>query len=327
MQQTKNDIGIQWRRKIKSLLFGACNFFRHYCRSVRNINANYYASEENFLPILTANYHAIEKSLAMSKFEPGHAKERVAVVCGDILQYKSLGFDTTNVQFVGALQAVDAYRRIHQKIGYDLGTMLNATIEAALGAASFEPCDQPYVTSEQFFADVVDYGAFAKSRHSVRAFSDREIPRKIIENCIDIARTTPTACNRQPNTTYVVTDAATIGRIASLQGGGRGFAEKANAILVVTSRVSCFSYNEIMEAFKSGGMYTMNLLLALHSFRIGACTLEWNERRREDNKLRRMLLIPDNEEIVMLVAAGYPPDEFSYVASMRNPLEKSCKFV
>ena len=326
MKQTKNDRGIQIRRKIKAMVYGLQFFGRHYLRYVRNCISNCYRDEDSFLSIMIANYHTIEKSLAMPDFEPGHGKERVLVVCGDLVKYRELGFSTDNVQYISALQAVDEYRRVHEDAHVDLGPELNKAIHLALDGQQFPEFDQPSADADDFFPSM-DFESFAKSRHSVRAFSNKIIAQHILEKCVDIARTTPTACNRQPNKAYVVTDKALIKKIIMMQGGGRGFAEKAAALFIITSDVHMFSCSEICEAFKAGGMYTMNLLYALHGEKIGACPLEWNEGTTNDNALRSLIGISDAEEIIMLVAAGYPLEHFRYVASKRNNLNKSYELV
>ena len=326
MRMTKNDRGIQVRRRLKALWYAFRYFGRHYARYVRNCNCDYYSDEDSFLSVMISNYHTIEKSLTMPDFEPGHGKERVLIVCGDLVKYRELGFNTQNIQYISALQAIDEYRRVHESVGVSLGAELEQAIAEALKGQVFDTYNQPSVTNAEFFPEI-DFSTFAYSRHSVRAFSNKNIPLSVIEECVSIARTTPTACNRQPNKTYVVSNKKMIERIARLQGGGRGFVEKANKLLVVTSNVHVFGNTEICEAFKSGGMYTMNLLYALHSKKIGACTLEWNERIPEDGALRTLIGASDAEEIIMVIAAGYPLDEFRYVTSKRNEIEKSIQIV
>lgn len=322
MKPTKNDKGIQIRRKLKAIVFGLRYFIYHYARYVRNSNCDYYSDENSFLAVMIANYHTIEKSLTMPDFEPGHGRERVMAVCGDLVKYRSLGFSTNNIQYISALQVVDEYRRVHDQYGVDLGVDLNMAIDQALADQSFDSFDQPTSTALDFFSDL-DFDTFARSRHSIRAFLNKSIPMEVIEDCVDVAHTTPTACNRQPNRTYVVSDKKDISTIVKWQGGGRGFAENADKLLVITSSVHVFSSSEVFEAFKSGGMYTMNLLYALHGKKIGACTLEWSERLNKDRQLREFLHIPDAEEIIMLIAIGYPLEQFRYVASKRNEVNQS----
>jgi nitroreductase len=94
-------------------------------------------------------------------------------------------------------------------------------------------------------------------------------------------------------------------------------------MFIVTSSVEPFGFNEPMETYKAGGMYVMNLLYALHAYHIGTCPLMWKGEKRSDEQLRKMLGVPLNEEIIMIIAAGYPLDEFTYVTSIRNPLDES----
>ena len=321
---SKNDRGIQIRRRIKAVYYGLRYMLRHTMRFVRNVNANYFASQDNFMPILIANYHVIEKCLAMPNFELGHAKERVQLVCADLLTYKQLGFDCDHIQYKCAVQSVHEYNIIHKQANYTLPSTLQQLIDKVLADAFVEPFDQVEVKKDEFFAySNADFEQFARSRHSCRAYSDKDIPLEEISASVDLARTTPTACNRQPNKTYVITQPELIKQIVAIQGGGRGFAENANKLLIVTSNVTVFSTNEVQEVMKAGGMYAMNLLYALHYHKIGVCPLLWGENIEKDKKLRELVNIPDNEEIVIVYSCGYPLDTFKYVRSERNNLNES----
>lgn len=328
MKQTKNDKGIQIRRRIKAFLGRWMGLRRSWWRYVRNANCDYYASQERFIYILISNYHVIEKCLAMPNFEPGHGKERVEVVVGDLFKYRELGFDLNHPQYIAAMQAVQEYDQVHKHLGYALPEGMQRDIDKLLEGTNIPEHHQPKVTREEFFAHLNgSFENFARSRHSVRAYSDKNISDETIREVVDIARTTPTACNRQPNKTYVVGNREMIKHITALQGGGRGFAENANKLFIVTSAVEPFGFNEPNEVYKAGGMYVMNLLYALHAYQIGACPLMWNGMKMQDVQLRQLLNISENEEIIMIVAAGYPTDEFTYVTSVRNPLEESLIFV
>lgn len=328
MKQTKNDKGIQIRRRIKAFFGRWTGVRRAWWRYVRNANCDFYASQSRFIYVLSSNYHVIEKCLAMPDFEPGHGKERVGIVVGDLFKYRELGFDLSHPQYIAAMQAVQEYNQVHKELGYKFPYDLQNDIDSLLEGTDIPEHRQPIVTREQFFAHSdKSFEEFARSRHSVRAYSGKNISAETIEKVVDLARTTPTACNRQPNKTYVVGGKAKIMQIVSLQGGGRGFAENANKLFIITSAVEAFGYNEYMEVYKAGGMYVMNLLYALHAYQIGACPLIWSGEKKRDKELRAILHVPDNEEIIMIIAAGYPLDKFKYVTSERNRLDDSLVFV
>ncbi len=321
MKHTKNDKGVQVRRRIKAFYFGLRHFGYHFLKSVRFGCFDYYANQKSFIAMLTSNYHVVEKSLAMPNFEYGHCRDRVLNVCGDVIKYAELGFDCGNVQFQGAVQAVMEYKRVHDDAHIELDDELTDALDKVSGMFAVPEHDQPYSTPQKFF-ELSDspFPVFAESRHSVRSYSSEPVPMTLVEDSVDIARTTPTPCNRQPNKTYVVKDHALIKSIIKVQGGGRGFAEDADKLLIVTSDISVFNFREQFEAFKSGGMYTMNLLYALHYNKIGACPLEWGECPKNDRWLRRLLSIPENESVISIISIGYPKPEFRYVTSSRSPL-------
>ena len=328
MKLTKNDKGIQIRRRIKAFFGRWIGLRRSWWRFVKNANCDYYESQKRFIYVLTSNYHVIEKCLAMPNFEPGHGKEREEVVVGDLFKYRELGFDLQHPQYIAAMQAVQEYDKVHRELGYALPARLQDDINRLLEGTTIPEHHQPKVTREDFYAHMNgSFEEFARSRHSVRAYSDMNISDETIKAIVDLARTTPTSCNRQPNKIYVVCDREKIARIATWQEGGRGFAENANKIFIVTTAVEAYGHNEYNEVFKVGGMHAMNLLYALHAYQIGACALNWKGEKKTDEKLRALLQIPDNEEIIIVIAAGYPPEEFKYVQSERNNVDESLVIV
>jgi len=70
------------------------------------------------------------------------------------------------------------------------------------------PVDEMRQRSAEFFEDV-------SRRRTVREFSDRPVPREIIENALRAAGTAPSGANLQPWHFVAVTDAATKTRIRS----------------------------------------------------------------------------------------------------------------
>ena len=149
---SKNDKGIQQRRKIKAIGFSLRYMWRHSWRFIRNVNADYFASQENFMPILIANYHVIEKCLAMPNFEAGHGKERVQLVCADLLTYRQLGFDCSHVQYKCAMQAVQEYDIVHKNAKYALPAPLQQLIDCLLKESPIESHEQQQVNRDEFFA-------------------------------------------------------------------------------------------------------------------------------------------------------------------------------
>jgi iodotyrosine deiodinase len=58
--------------------------------------------------------------------------------------------------------------------------------------------DRDSYSTEEMKQRAQDYYQFIKRRHSVRHFSDKPVPREIIETCIRAAGTAPSGANHQP---------------------------------------------------------------------------------------------------------------------------------
>src|SRR5690606_27746532 len=146
--------------------------------------------------------------------------------------------------------------------------------------------------------------------------------------CIRIAQKSPSACNRQPNGVVIVDGKEMINKVLELQSGNRGFGFLSNKLLVVTSDISVFSrsFEKFGPHFNSG-MFCMSLIYALHHFKIGNCALNWSTSYSKDKKLRELLKIEDNQYITLIIACGYPPDNFRFPSSPRRDLQSIYRIV
>lgn len=318
----KNRLILKYRKKI-GLLLHIKDYLTHLFRYYKYSNTDIYSSETNLIAILVINYHVIEKGLTMPNFRFGFGQERVLELINNIEQYKNLNFDINNIQYRRAISVVGEYINVHKESNFKLNDKLSNAIEKFILNNKIEEEKQKDCTIDEYFsANNKNFKDFSNSRHSIRDFSDKDIPLSVIQEVADLCNNTPTPCNRQPNNLYVVADKALMAKILELQGGTRGFGHLANKLLIITSNVSVYSgVREAFEGAKSGGMYAMNLLYSLHFHGIGACTLEWGLMTKEEKFIRKSLSIPNNEEIVLMILCGYPSDKFKLANSCRTPLK------
>ena len=86
------------------------------------------------------------------------------------------------------------------------------------------PIDDMKLRSAEFHSEI-------RGRRSVRHFSDRPVPRDIIENCLKAAATAPSGANKQPWHFVVVTDRELKKRIReSSEAGERVFYERHSSL-------------------------------------------------------------------------------------------------
>ena len=200
---------------------------------------------------------------------------------------------------------------------------------------------RPFVPLDQYIERPVeemrqrsqDFYELMKCRRTVRQFSDRPVPRDIIENAIMTAGTAPSGANMQPWQFVVVTDKDTRSKIRiaaeeveedfyqrrapkywlkALEHLGtdenKSYLEIAPYLIVIfTQRYSLTPEGERIPHYylsESVGIATGMLITALHN--AGLATLTHTPHPMAF--LRKLLGRPKQEEPYILLVAGYPAD-------------------
>lgn len=185
------------------------------------------------------------------------------------------------------------------------------------------------------------------SRRSVRHFSDRPVPKRLIELAIEAASTAPSGAHRQPWTFVVVGDVATKRRIreaaeaeerenylggrmndewqAALEPLGtdwhKPFLEVVPWVVVVfEQRYGLGDTGERIHNYyvkESVGIATGMFLTALHRMGLASLTHTPSPMRFLSDLLGR----PENERPFVLIPIGYPADDCRVPDIGRKPLE------
>jgi nitroreductase len=270
------------------------------------------------------HYHVIEKGLAMPEFRARFGADGVRQLSTYLLDWQRCR-DVGNCQFQAGLATIEAYRCKHRELGVDIEDILPRSIatklltslqEQSRGSAGVKAVQLPSEADGETFRKVLE------ARASIRHFAVGRIPeRRLIEEAVRVARTTPSVCNRQSGRVHAYAGEQ-IARLLAHQSGNRGFGHRVPLLLVVTSDLRCFTGSvERYQAWIDGGMFAMTLLLALHSLGLGAVSLNWSVHHDRDQALRGEGGIPDNERIIMLIACGYPAEDAKVPVSLRYPVE------
>lgn len=286
-------------------------------RFVRFSRALKFNGKEHLPGLLSMNTHIIEKGLTMPGMRPGFGQEvvlKLIALCNEWAK----GNDRTDPFYVQAVRTILEYSQVHDKLKYSFDNAFAAILKAFVdghtetGASS----QLQFNDSDSFFADTeASFPAFARSRHSVRNFSDENIPIERLTDAIDLAQSAPSSCNRQTSRVHIITDKTDIEKVLSLQNGNRGFGQLINKLLIITYHIPHYgSVRERHLGYIDSGIFTMNLLYALHYNRIGACTLNWCDTPKEEKKLRSVLHIDECETITVIIGCGMIPNHGFAVA-------------
>lgn len=193
-----------------------------------------------------------------------------------------------------------------------------------------------------------------KRRHSIRSFSDRPVPKQIIENCIKAAGTAPSGANHQP-WHFVAINSADVKRQVREQAelheqgfyqGRAGdewldalkplgtdaqkpYLEHAPWLIAIFSQkkggIHAEDKNTNYYVHESVGIATGMLITALHN--AGLVTLTHTPKPMQF--LSKICQRPDNERPYMLLIAGYPGEDATVPAhaQVKKPLDDIASFL
>jgi nitroreductase len=279
-----------------------------------------YGSENRYIGKLIASCHSIEKGLTMPDFRPGFGE---GAIKGLIFQCNTFidTYNSTNTHLLHSIQVILEYQQLHQDLGYELSDELLASIAALKAKMDLELSSamQKTATVDQYFSQSTSsFPSFVTSRASIRNFDERLVPKEVILQAVELAKSAPSACNRQSVRVHYIQNPAIITHVLAIQAGSRGFAHKVKNLLILTTDIGAyFGPNELTIGWVDGGMFAMNLCLSLHYLKVATCPLNCSLSVEKQRSLRKLLPIPENESFVVMLALGYPPSEFKYTASKR----------
>lgn len=271
---------------------------------------------------IVMDFHRVEKGLTLPEPRPWFGRETVERLLANCVRYAALdGHDKAIL--AGALGALREYKHKFQSSPNEWWSAIEPDFEKlASSTPEFENSvggTEPLLLSGNKL-DEWNFSKFARSRSSIRNFSERSVDLGVIQSAIADAQTTPSVCNRQAARVRIFAQGEFANKVLQTQNGNRGFGHTASHVLVVTSDLSAFlTPGERNQGYIDGGMFAMSLIYGLHGAGVGSCPLNWSTVKSQDLRLRKLIGLPDEEIVIMMIAIGYPSDDAVVTASpLRN---------
>lgn len=178
----------------------------------------------------------------------------------------------------------------------------------------------------------MDILELSKVRQSCRSFSSKPVPKEMVEKFLEAARLSPSACNSQPWKFIVVSSPEMHDKVAEAAFSGKysmnAFAKKAPVIVLVARdkdklipAVGGFMMGT-QFALVDIGIAAEHLVLAAAEQGIGTCYLGIFDEK----DIKKVLKLPRNLKIELVVPMGYPENETIRVKS-RKPLDEIASFI
>lgn len=144
------------------------------------------------------------------------------------------------------------------------------------------------------------------SRRTIRKYKPKNVPKEVLLKCVDAARLSPSGANRQPLKYIIVNDQKLLQEVFStLRWAGYlpdyqpSEEEMPNAYIVVL-----LDKNIRQNCGHDAGIAVMSISMVAYDEGLGSCILGAVDRK----SLCEILDIPENLEVVLVVALGYPAE-------------------
>ncbi|MDN6290427.1 MAG: nitroreductase family protein [Tetragenococcus koreensis] len=272
---------------------------------------------------LTKEYHSIEKGLSYKELRLGFGKQVLENVLNLMKEYRRKGYPLDSHVYQTALSNLHSYIAVHDEAGFNVNHIkeevkhLQSGLEDLCSGGILKKTKQTVIEQSK-----ADFKIFAESRHSVRDYSGEPVDMAILDKAFELAKRTPSACNRQSWKIRIVEDSKLKKTIQKNQNGNRGFGDYIDKFIIITADVQYYDrIRERNQANIDGGMYAMNLLYALHYYDIAAVPLSGSLNLNQEDNLRAAFEIPDYENFIMFVGIGNYVDEYKVPKSHRREVK------
>jgi nitroreductase len=165
-----------------------------------------------------------------------------------------------------------------------------------------------------------NYKEFVKSRVSIRKTKPGLVDKNIIHEIINLSNLCPSACNRQPCKVYYSVNADTQRQLKNLCGDKMVSSNLSNFIVPTVDK-TVFRPREFFQAWLNGGIFINSLVNAFHAYGLGACLFQTTKSSPNVPKIKKLLRIPENEDILCIVGFGEYTEDFNYIKKHRKPTD------
>jgi nitroreductase len=143
-------------------------------------------------------------------------------------------------------------------------------------------------------------------RRSIRKYARKEVPNEVLLKCVEAARLSPSGANRQP-LRYVIVDDQELLRTVFSTLSWAGYLpdykpseeEMPSAYVVIL-----LDKNIRKNPGHDAGIAAMSISMVAYDEGLGSCILGAINRE----KLRKILNVPDDLQIILVVSLGYPAE-------------------
>ena len=163
----------------------------------------------------------------------------------------------------------------------------------------------------------------ANRRRSVRWYMPKPVPREIIDGAIEVAKLSPSACNRQPFEFRIFDQPDLAVEIGSIPMGTTGFADNFPCVVVLVGDLSAYAYERDRHViYVDGGLAAMAFQFGLEVQGVSSCCINWPGIEHQERKMEKALNLGKHQRPLMLISLGYPDPKGMVPYSQKKSLDE-----
>lgn len=151
----------------------------------------------------------------------------------------------------------------------------------------------------------MNFSELAKSRYSVRSFSEQPVEDDKLNIILEAGQVAPTACNNQPQKIYVLKSDEAIEKLKAVNK----FVFGAKTVMLIAADRNQEWKNPLTDKYRTGEIDCLivctHMMMQAWELGIGSCWVGYYD----PDLVAKQFNLPENEQIIAILPLGYPSDE------------------
>lgn len=270
--------------------------------------------------------HRLEKGLSMrdrrSVFAEGYIRELI----GDLQLVWRRG--EPDDQLLWAMDVVAEY--FETVAPTPIIEQARSEFRTLMGEIGYETGDRAPFARHELPESPVTYNQvrdLARRRKSTRWFKPRPVPRERLRDAVEVAVESPSACNRQSYEFRFFDEADLVDQTSELAIGATGYRHNIPCLAVLIGRQRAyFHIRDRHVIYIDASLAAMAFQFALESMGLASCCINWPALPLNERRMEELLGLDCDEEVVMLMAVGYPDTDGMVPYSQKKDVDAVCSF-
>ncbi len=281
-------------------------------------------SSQRSLYLLRRNIHRIEKGLVSENPRAVFAVEYIEETVAEFAaQSNASGTTPDDQEYLWARNVLMTYflrvRPSEKRVRNAHEMFAQLCLETPASASSNIPFLRDLKSNPVAIKDLKDLSI---KRRSVRAYLPKPVPRALVDNAIDVARFSPSACNRQAFTFRIFDTPETAQKVASLPMGTASFIDKISAVVVVLGHLRAYPFARDRHAvYVDASMAAMSFINGLEAQGVASCVINWADEPKRERAAAKLLGLQPDERVLMMISYGWPKPDVPVPYSAKRPIE------